>query len=102
MVRALLERCGTVDEALEVMASLPIAWCTNYLVTDRRGEAALIEVAYSQRAVKRIGPGSEEPFLWATNHYTLPAMRAYDTGRRRESVLRHRAIGSRRRGFRFP
>jgi predicted choloylglycine hydrolase len=95
VVRALLDRCRTVDEALDVVAGMPIAWCTNFIVADRGGQAALIEVAYAHRGVKRIGPRSQDPFLWATNHYTLPAMMPYDTGRMRQSVTRHKTIASR-------
>jgi len=95
VVRALLDRCETVDEALDVMADLPIAWCTNFILADRGGEAALIEVAYAHRGVRRIQRESQDQFLWATNHYTLPAMMDYDTGRMRQSLIRHRAIESR-------
>jgi predicted choloylglycine hydrolase len=94
VVRALLDGCRTVDEALDVMAGLPIAWCTNFIVADPGGEAALIEVAYTHRGVKRIQQESQDRFLWATNHYTLPGMLLYDTGRMRQSVMRHRAIES--------
>jgi predicted choloylglycine hydrolase len=97
VVRALLDRCQTVDQTLDLLAELPIAWCTNYIVTDRRGETALIEVAYEHRGVRRIGPRSQEPFLWATNHYTLPAMKPHDARRMRQSVVRHKAIESRLR-----
>jgi hypothetical protein len=97
VVRALLDRCATVDAALEVLASIPVAWCTNFIITDRRGDAALVEVAYAQRGVKRIGPGSQEQFLYATNHYTLPEMRPYDTGRMRQSVARYKTLASRLR-----
>ncbi|MCK4473529.1 MAG: hypothetical protein KAW49_17250, partial [Anaerolineae bacterium] len=38
---------------------------------------------------------SLDQFLWATNHYTLPAMLPYDTGRMRQSVMRHKTIESR-------
>jgi predicted choloylglycine hydrolase len=97
VVRALLDRCKTVDEALEVIASLPIAWCTNFIMTDRSGEAALIEVANTHRGVERIHHSSQEPFLWATNHYMLPEMIPYDTSRRKESLRRHKTIASRLR-----
>jgi predicted choloylglycine hydrolase len=97
VVRAVLDRCKTVDEALDALADMPVAWCTNFIVVDRSGEAALIEVAYAHRGVRRIGPGSQEPFLWATNHYTLPEMRPYDIGRMRQSVARHKIIALRLR-----
>jgi predicted choloylglycine hydrolase len=95
VVRAVLDRCQSVEDALDVIAGMPIAWSTNYIVTDRGGRAALIEVAGAHRGVKRIGPGSSDPFLWATNHYTLPAMIPHDIRRMRQSVLRHQAIASR-------
>jgi predicted choloylglycine hydrolase len=94
-VRAILDRCRTVDEALDVVADLPIAWCTNFIVADRSGEAALVEVAYAHRGVRRIGPGSADQFLCATNHYTLPEMKPYDVRRLRQSVTRHQTITSR-------
>lgn len=95
VVRAVLDRCKTVDEALDVVAGIPIAWCTNFIVADRCGETALIEVAYSHRGVKRIGQGSQDQFLCATNHYTLPSMMPYDIRRMRQSVTRYSAIESR-------
>jgi predicted choloylglycine hydrolase len=94
VVRILLDRCQTVEQALDLLADLPIAWSTNYIVADRRGQAALVEVAYAHRGVRRIGPGAQDPFLWATNHYTLPAMRPYDTRRMWQSVARHKTIES--------
>lgn len=95
VVRALLDRCKSVKDALEVLASIPVAWCTNFIVADRDGEAALIEVAYAQRGEKRIGPGSQEQLLYATNHYTLPAMLSRDVRRMRQSVTRYKALASR-------
>ena len=95
-VRTLLDRCATVEGALGVLASLPIAWCTNFIVADRGGQAALVEVAGEHRAVKWIGLRAEaaprDRFLCATNHYALPAMEPYDVARRRESVARQRTI----------
>jgi predicted choloylglycine hydrolase len=96
VVRTLLDRGRDVDHALEVLAGLPIAWCTNFIFSDRTGRAALVEVSGEHRAVQRIGPGQKEgPYLCATNHYTLPGMKPYDVSRRRESVARHRTITAR-------
>jgi predicted choloylglycine hydrolase len=95
VVRALLDRCRNVDEALHTLASIPVAWCTNFIVSDGSGVAALIEVAGEDRAVKRIGKGSSDHFLCATNHFTFPELHAYSTNRRRESVIRRQTIESR-------
>jgi predicted choloylglycine hydrolase len=98
-VRTLLDRCHSVEHAVRVLAGLPIAWCTNFIVADRGGQAALIEVAGEHRAVKWIGLRAEaaprDLFLCATNHYALPAMQPHDVARRRESVARHRTITAR-------
>jgi predicted choloylglycine hydrolase len=95
VVRSLLDRCSNVDEALHTLDSIPVAWCTNFIVSDGSGVAALIEVAGEDRAVKRIGKGSSDHFLCATNHFTFPELHAYSTNRRRESVIRRQTIESR-------
>lgn len=95
VVRALLDRCSNVVEALHALAAIPVAWCTNFIVSDPGGEAALVEVAGEDRAVKRIGKDSSDRFLCATNHYTFPELHAYSTNRRRESVTRRQTIESR-------
>jgi len=89
-VRALLDRCESTEHGVDVLTSLPIRWCTNFVLSDRSGHVALVEVSGAQRGVRRLGP--EEAFVSATNHYVLPEMRPYDVSRRRESVARQRTI----------
>jgi predicted choloylglycine hydrolase len=89
-VRALLDRCESTAHAVEVLLSLPIGWCTNFILADRVGGVALVEVSGVHRGARWLTP--EESHLCATNHYTLPEMRPYDVSRRRESVARHRTI----------
>jgi predicted choloylglycine hydrolase len=95
VIRTVLDRCATVDEALEVVQSIPISFNFNLILADRSGQAALVEIACSHRAVKRIQAGSPEQKVIATNHYNLPEMRPYDLGRMWNSLLRYRAIQSR-------
>jgi hypothetical protein len=85
--RILLDRCRSVSEALDVLEDLPIAWYSNYILADRSGETALVEIACSERAVRRFAPG-ESPALFATNHYVLPEMAAYSDLRMEQSVRR--------------
>ncbi len=94
VVRALLDRCTIVDEALQTLDNIPVAWCTNIIVSDPGGVAALIEIAGEDRRMKRIEKGSSDQFLCATNHYTFPELHAYTTNRRRESIIRHQTIES--------
>ncbi len=95
VIRTVLDRCATVDEALEVVQSIPISFNFNLILADRSGQAALVEIACSHRAVKRIQAGSAEQKVIATNHYNLPEMKPYDLGRMWNSLLRFRAIQSR-------
>ncbi len=98
VVRTLLDRCVTVDEAMDVMAGMPIGWNTNYILADRGGEVALVEVAGRHRGIQRIGSRSQAHFVCATNHYTLPEMIPHDIRRMRQSVTRHQAITARLEG----
>jgi predicted choloylglycine hydrolase len=94
VIRTVLDRCRSVEEALEVIRSIPISFHLNLLLTDKHGESALIEIFSSKRAVKRIGPNTKEQTLWSTNHYNLPEMIAYDQGRMWMSVIRYQKIAS--------
>ncbi len=94
VVRTVLDRCKSVPEALEVVQSIPISFHLNLLITDKHGEAALIEIFSSKRAIKRIGPNTKEQTIWSTNHYSLPEMIPYDQGRMWMSVARYQKIAS--------
>jgi len=86
--RILLDRCRSVAEALDVLEGLPIAWYSNYVLADRSGASALVEIACAERAIRRFGPDDARP-LYATNHYVLPEMDAYAGLRMVQSVRRH-------------
>lgn len=94
VVRTVLDRCKSVPEALELVQSIPISFHLNLLLTDKHGEAALIEMFGSKRAVKRINSHTKEQTIWSTNHYTLPEMIPYDHGRMWMSVVRYQKIAS--------
>jgi predicted choloylglycine hydrolase len=86
--RILLGHCKTLDNLLETLASIPVAWCTNFIISDPSGKAVLIEVAGCDRALKRIGPSSPEQFLYATNHFMQPQLLDCRAIVRQESVVR--------------
>lgn len=92
VIRTLLDRCHNVDEALELLAEIPISFNLNLLLADQGGQAALVEIACSKRAIRRIHPGCGEPTLIATNHYNHPDMLPYDQGRTWQSVARYQAL----------
>ena len=95
VLRTILDRCAGVDEAIEVALSIPISFNVNLLLADRSGQAALLEIASSHRAVQRIGADTPVQFLAATNHYNRPEMKPHDLGRMWNSLVRYRAIRSR-------
>lgn len=95
IVRALLDCCKNVDEALQTLNDFPIAWCTNIIISDPAGVSVLIEAAGEDRSMKRIEKGSSDQFLCATNHFTSPKLRGYTKSRRSESISRRQTIDSR-------
>ncbi|MBP7174999.1 MAG: acyl-CoA--6-aminopenicillanic acid acyltransferase [Thermoclostridium sp.] len=92
VLRTLLDSCKTVDEALKLIDGMPMSFNWNLIVADRTGEAALVEIACQNRAIKRINKGTADQYVSATNQYTLPEMLKYDTNRMRHSVDRYHAI----------
>ncbi len=91
-IRAALDCCATVEEAVAHISAMPSCFYDNLILTDRHGNAALIEDACGHRAVKRIGPDSEQKHLFSTNHYTLPGMAERGSKPMWMSVARYQRI----------
>jgi predicted choloylglycine hydrolase len=72
-VRAVLEQCRTVDEAVPVIKSLPHVWTKNFLVADAGGAIAAVEAGQEGVATVRLGRG----FGAIANHFVTQEMRAY-------------------------
>ena len=98
VVRTVLDRCKTVDEAVEIIQQIPISDYQNFIVTDCHGESALVEIACSKKCVNQIDQNSQTTFLCATNHYTLPEMIQWNTGPKQHSVIRYKTIEKRLKG----
>ncbi len=92
LIRAILEGCRTVDEAMQLIADVPICGNPVLIVTDRSGQAALVEIFGAHVAVKRIDGGSPQQYLHATNHFTLPEMVAHAPKVMANSPVRYRTI----------
>jgi predicted choloylglycine hydrolase len=95
VLRSLLDHCRTVNEAIDRVQNMPIAFNFNLLIADKSGEAALMEIACSHKSIQRIGPDSSKKFLCSTNHFTIEEMIEFDTNRMWQSVARYNAIESR-------
>lgn len=72
VLRAVLDYCKNVEEALALVDGMPLCCNLNLIMADRRGKAALVEISGNDKAVKLIDASSEEQFLCSTNHLTIP------------------------------
>lgn len=92
LVRTILDRAGTVEEAIAIAEPFPLAFHMNLLVADKAGHAALIEKGPDGIAVTR----AREGFLFSTNHYLHEPMAGtaelrYDHSQKRYDFLERNA-----------
>ena len=92
VVRTVLETCRTVDEAVRLIMEIPTCGNPNFLVADKAGRAALVEVFGGNKAVKLIDATSKDQYLCSTNHFTLPEMTPYRDPVWKNSQVRYDAI----------
>ncbi len=92
IIRSVLDSCSSVDEAIELINDLPTSTYANFIIADRKDDAALVEVAENNKAVQRINPETDNQYLCATNHYISESMLAYETERYWDSVARYKAM----------
>ncbi|KKL59237.1 hypothetical protein LCGC14_2217380 [marine sediment metagenome] len=76
-VRALLENCKNVKEALEKLEKMPVTHTQNYLISDKSGHIALVEGIDCIYGVRELTLESEQQYLCSTNHPTLPKITPY-------------------------
>ena len=72
VIRYLLERCASADEAKQVLLELPLKEPKSYLLADR-DHAYVVEVHPERRAARELQDG----MLIVTNHFIHPDMRSY-------------------------
>jgi predicted choloylglycine hydrolase len=90
ILRILLDRCSKVDEALYLLKQLPVCCCSNILIADRDGKAAIAEIiCYGDE--RKISVRTGEEFLMATNHYVNADMKKYDKNHGNHSEMRYKA-----------
>lgn len=74
VIRALMENCRDVQEALDYLDGMPIAYNINLMLLDKVGNAALVETLDGRYEVRRLDGQSSEQIIWATNHAVLPGL----------------------------
>ena len=92
VIRILLDKCKNVDEAVDMIRTLPISSFCSLVITDKNYETALVEIHNSVKTFKKLSPASPEGFICSTNHYILPEMQPYVKNRMQQSVDRYSAI----------
>lgn len=76
VIRSLLENCKDVNEALDFVSQMPIAFNINLMLVDKSGNIALVETLDGHKAIKRIS--ENEQFICATNHAIIPELIQYE------------------------
>ncbi len=92
IIRAVLDLCTSVDEAIELIKDIPTSTYTNFIVADKNANSALIEVASSKKSIERINAFDAKQYLCATNHFSTKEMLKYDNARYWDSVARYMAM----------
>ena len=69
IVRAILDKAKNVEEAIEILNRAPKTEGNNYLIADKSGKAAIVEVVPLRPLSIRWLKDSPEGILVATNHY---------------------------------
>lgn len=92
VIRLILDKCSTVDEAVELINELPVSSYCNLIIADRYNNAVLAEISNSTKTYKRITPETEASYLCSTNHYTLDGMQGFIRNRMKHSVDRYDAM----------
>lgn len=92
VIRILLEKCKTVDEAIIMLDELPLSAYCNLILADSLNNAVLAEINHKTKSYKRISPETDETFLCSTNHYSLPEMQVYVKNKMQHSMDRYLAM----------
>lgn len=92
VTRSVLENCKDVEEALEFVKDMPIAFNINLMLTDKTGHAALVETLDGHMEIKKISEEGPEHYLCATNHPVIPEMIPYEPRAMRHSLVRYEYI----------
>ena len=93
VIRGLLEKCSSVQSAIEWLQKLPLSTYQNFVLADRSGDLAIVESSPERIEVRY--PEENIPFVVATNIFQLPSMRRLQKNEDRnwyESETRYETI----------
>lgn len=92
VIRALLENCKTVKEALDYVKDMPIAYNINLLLADKAGNAALFETLDGRKSFKCIDANTERKYIHSTNHIHIDELSCIEPMAMYNSVHRYDTI----------
>ncbi|GAK56006.1 choloylglycine hydrolase [Candidatus Vecturithrix granuli] len=98
LLRAILDQCQTVEEAIALTQEFPLCCNLNLIVAHKSGDAALIEIASPHQSIKKIDASTADQFVCSTNHLTQPEMIHYIPTMMKNSGGRYQTIISRLKG----
>lgn len=75
LVRYILEKCKTTQQAIKVLQEFPIASAQTIILADRTGDIALVEC--NCQKVNVIIPQQNKNVVFATNHFISDTMKVY-------------------------
>lgn len=89
VIRSLLENCADVEEALNKVQEMPIAYNINLYLADASGNAALFETMDGEQAFRQIRPGDGDSCLYGTNHIVIDSLRHLEPAAMKNSIVRY-------------
>jgi predicted choloylglycine hydrolase len=81
--RYVLDRCATVDEAVETLSRVHFSTTNNYLLADRSGSMAVVEASLDKTRIRR--PEKGDNFVACTNHFLHSEMPQFENSKERPS-----------------
>lgn len=71
-IRCILDKCARAEEAIKTLSDAHFSTLSNYLLTDRNSDMAVVEASPEKVSVRR--PEGGDDFIVCTNHFVHPEM----------------------------
>jgi predicted choloylglycine hydrolase len=78
-IRAILDNCTSVDNALEYLKTIPVTGYLSLLFADKQDNAVIVELADGKMSTCQIFGQDTEPFIYSVNHFRSPDMEEYNS-----------------------
>ena len=89
VIRSLLENCADVQEALEKVMEMPIAYNINLYLADPSGTGILFETMDGEKAYEQISPEEGPQYLCGTYHIVIERLKHLEPAGMNNSIVRY-------------